>query len=60
MEFLSAIKGMTVDELKDSLTQRTRSLLLRWRFSEFIERLEIQIITTSKKLRKIGVQKRRE
>jgi hypothetical protein len=27
------------------------------KFSEFIERLEIQIITTSKKLRKIGVQK---
>jgi hypothetical protein len=58
MEFLAQSKGMTVDELKRSLTPREQKKYApeMEKFSESTKRLEIQIITTSKKLRKIGVQ----
>jgi hypothetical protein len=59
MEFPAQSKGMTVDELKRSINnsrEQKKYAPEMEKFSESTKRLEIQIITTSKKLRKIGVQ----
>jgi hypothetical protein len=50
---------MTVDEQRFINTKRTKKYAPEMeKLVSSLKRLEIQIITTSKKLRKIGVQKR--
>jgi hypothetical protein len=58
MEYLAESKGMTLKSLGSLWHQENkRSMLLRWKFNEFIEKTGNTITKTSKKHRKIGVQR---